>query len=163
MSIRIGIAGLVVSASGLLAASSAKADVTTYAGSVCVQNVKVWNTTGLYFTGPEITTITGSTQINCPIDQHGQNVLAATVSGHVWAGTVSCALYVRDKYNDSSFSAPSVTSTTSPRYTLDLLAAVRGGVFAHFFPDGTKNVICTLPAAIQDYQGTVASITIDEE
>ena len=156
MSKKISILGAILGASLLLVASAANAGITTYTGSSCVQNEKTWSTTGLFFMGPEVTTITGSTTISCPISQQGGNVLAATVSGHNFGASVSCDLSVRDRFNDSGFSSASVTTSVSPKYTLNL------GAFPHFFSNGTKSVLCTLPAAFSDFTGTVSAYTISE-
>lgn|SRR6185369_3887995 len=159
MSIKNSITGLCVGVAILLGAAGASAGVTSYPGSLCVQTWKVWNTVGLYYFGPEITTITNSTVINCPISQQGHNITAAYVSGHIYGQTVTCSLLVRDKFNDSGFTSSGATNigVPAPKYTLDLHP------FAHFFSDGTKSVSCTLPASSVDFTGTVSSYTITED
>ena len=157
---RIFVAGLLASVSALLGASAAHAGTTSYPGSLCVQNQKTWSTTALFYMGPEVTTLTAATTISCPISQQGGNISAAAVSGHIYGQTgVACGLYVRDKYDDSGFSSATVTgpaAITSQHYSIDLHP------FPHFFADGTKSVLCTLPSASIDFNGTVATYTITE-
>ena len=142
--------------------SSARAGVTGYPGTACVQAMTTLGSASIYYEG----TITrnqssASKTFLCNGVQQGGAVLEWSVSVRdtTPVGEVVCTARAMGEFGNSAFISPSVASGVAFSGTKRLTGVATTG----FVANGAKVIVCTMPASGGPDGSAVASYSITEE
>jgi hypothetical protein len=160
----IRVVSLLGSASlALLVGSSALAQTTGYPGTMCVQVMTGMSTASIFYEGVITRNqATSSKSFLCNAIQSGGAISAWRVSVRdtTPSGEIVCSARASGEFDSSGFISPSASSGVSFFGNKTLGVGVAGT--SSFVANGSKNVVCTMPASFLPEGSAVASYSITE-
>lgn len=160
----IRVVSLLGSASlALLVGSSALAQTTGYPGTMCVQIMTSVSSASIFYDGVITRSqSTSSKTFLCNAIQTGGAISAWRVSVRdtTPVGEVVCSARASGEFDSAGFVSPSDSSGVSAGGTKTLGIGKAGT--SSFVANGSKNVVCTMPANVGIEGSAVASYSITE-